>query len=63
MLRPLHHDDALRLAEEHRLQTAERWPRALELRRHAAYCLLRLAIRLDPPPRRTGRVLGAAVRR
>jgi len=60
---PLHHDDLLRLAEQRQVEMRERWPRALELRRTLAYWLLRLAIRVDPQPRRTGRVLGAVVRR
>jgi hypothetical protein len=62
-MRPLHHDDLLRLAAQHQVEMRRQWPRTLELRRHLAYWLLRLAIRVDPQPRRTGRVLGAALRR
>jgi len=60
---PLHPSDELRLAEDRRRMLAASWPAPLHLRQKAAYALLRLAIRLDPPRRRTGPVIGAGTTR
>ena len=62
-MRPLHPADQLRLAEDQRRALAAGWPPALHLRARVAYALLRLAIRVDPPHRRTGPVIGAATPR
>jgi hypothetical protein len=62
-MRPLHPADQLRLAEDRRCAVAAGWPRALHLRQRVAYALLRLAIRLDPPHRRTRPTMGAATTR
>jgi hypothetical protein len=62
-MRPLHPVDELRLAEDRRRAIAAGWPGALHLRRRIAYALLRLAIRLDPPRRRTRPVIGAVTTR
>ena len=60
---PLHPIDRLRLAEQRRRELGESWPGPVTVRRTVADWLMRVATRLDPPPRRTGPVVGRAARR
>ena len=60
---PIHPTDRLRIAEQRRQELGESWPRPLTVRRTVAGWLMRVAIRLDPPARRTGPAVRRAVRR
>jgi hypothetical protein len=62
-VRPLHHVEALRIADEHAGRLRAAWPRPLPVRPALAYLLLRAALWIDPPRPRARPVAGPAARR
>jgi hypothetical protein len=62
-VRPLHHVEALRIADQHAGRLHDAWPRPMAVRPAVAYLLLRAALWVDPPRPRPRRVAGPAARR
>jgi hypothetical protein len=62
-MRPLHHVDALRIADQHADRLRSAWPQPVAVRPLVAYLLLRAALWVDPPRPRRRPVAGPAGRR
>ena len=60
---PLHHREALRIADEHAGRLRGTWPGPTAVRPTVAYLLLRAALWVDPPRPRPRPMAGQAARR